>query len=150
MWTMFLRMMAHAMAQQQGGGAVSDAQLLFALFDKNRAVALKRILAVQFQVAGDAPAGTTTAIGLGVASLTEGRVPAALVDGRLALEEPATVTWTNPRNRYDVNDDGNVRPLEVKTGDRVLFGKYAGTEVKIDGEEHLILREDDILGVVEK
>jgi chaperonin GroES len=46
-------------------------------------------------------------------------------------------------------DDGNVRKLEVKKGDRVLFGKYSGTEVKIDGEDHLILREDDILGVVE-
>jgi len=43
-----------------------------------------------------------------------------------------------------------VRKLEVKTGDRVLFGKYAGTEVKVDGVEHLILREDDILGVIEK
>ena len=48
-----------------------------------------------------------------------------------------------------VSDDGKVRALEVKPGDRVLFGKYSGTEVKIDGEEHLILREDDILGVVE-
>ena len=46
-------------------------------------------------------------------------------------------------------DDGEVRPLAVKDGDRVLFGKYAGTEVKIDGEEHLIMREDDILGIVE-
>ena len=46
-------------------------------------------------------------------------------------------------------DDGSVRKLEVKKGDRVLFGKYSGTEVKIDGEDHLILREDDILGVVE-
>ena len=46
-------------------------------------------------------------------------------------------------------DDGSLRPLAVKEGDRVLFGKYAGTEVKIDGDEHLILREDDILGVVE-
>jgi chaperonin GroES len=46
-------------------------------------------------------------------------------------------------------EDGSVRKLEVKAGDRVLFGKYSGTEVKIDGEEHLILREDDILGVVE-
>ncbi|MEM1034478.1 MAG: co-chaperone GroES [Myxococcota bacterium] len=46
-------------------------------------------------------------------------------------------------------DDGSVRKLEVKAGDRVLFGKYAGTEVKLEGEEHLILREDDILGVVE-
>ena len=46
-------------------------------------------------------------------------------------------------------EDGSVRKLEVKEGDRILFGKYSGTEVKIDGEEHLIMREDDILGVVE-
>ena len=49
-----------------------------------------------------------------------------------------------------VLEDGKVRPLDIKAGDRVLFGKYAGTEVKLDGEEHLILREDDILGVIEK
>ena len=48
-----------------------------------------------------------------------------------------------------VLEDGNVRKLEVKKGDRILFGKYSGTEVKIEGEEHLILREDDILGIVE-
>jgi len=48
-----------------------------------------------------------------------------------------------------VMEDGSTRALEVKAGDRVLFGKYSGTEVKIEGEEHLILREDDILGVVE-
>jgi chaperonin GroES len=48
-----------------------------------------------------------------------------------------------------VLEDGTVRRLDVKEGDRVLFGKYSGTEVKIDGEEHLILREDDILGVIE-
>jgi len=48
-----------------------------------------------------------------------------------------------------VLEDGSVRKLEVKEGDRVLFGKYSGTEVKLDGEEHLIMREDDILGVVE-
>jgi len=47
-------------------------------------------------------------------------------------------------------DDGKLRKMDVKEGDRVLFGKYAGTEVKIEGEEHLILREDDILGVIEK
>ncbi|MFO0693244.1 MAG: co-chaperone GroES [Polyangiales bacterium] len=46
-------------------------------------------------------------------------------------------------------ENGSVRKLEVKKGDRVLFGKYSGTEVKIEGEEHLILREEDILGVVE-
>lgn len=49
-----------------------------------------------------------------------------------------------------VQDDGSVRALDVKVGDRVLFGKYSGTEVKIDGDENLILREDDILGVIEK
>ena len=49
-----------------------------------------------------------------------------------------------------VLENGDTRPLEVKKGDRILFGKYSGTEVKLDGEEHLILREDDILGVVEK
>jgi chaperonin GroES len=49
-----------------------------------------------------------------------------------------------------VLEDGKVHPLDVKAGDRVLFGKYSGTEVKIDGEEHLIMREDDILGVIEK
>jgi chaperonin GroES len=49
-----------------------------------------------------------------------------------------------------VQEDGKLRPLDVKKGDRVLFGKYAGTEVKIENVEHLILREDDILGVIEK
>jgi chaperonin GroES len=46
-------------------------------------------------------------------------------------------------------EDGTVAALSVKAGDRVLFAKYGGTEVKIDGEEHLILREEDILGVLE-
>ena len=49
-----------------------------------------------------------------------------------------------------VLEDGKVRPLDIKAGDRILFSKYAGTEIKIEGEEHLILREDDILGVIEK
>ena len=48
-----------------------------------------------------------------------------------------------------VMEDGKVRALDIKPGDRVLFGKYSGTEVKLDGEEALILREDDILGVIE-
>jgi chaperonin GroES len=47
------------------------------------------------------------------------------------------------------HDDGKVIPLGVKAGDKILFGKYSGTEIKLDGEEHLILREDDILGVIE-
>ncbi|MDH5484664.1 MAG: co-chaperone GroES [Gammaproteobacteria bacterium] len=48
-----------------------------------------------------------------------------------------------------VNDKGEVRPLDVKVGDTVLFGQYAGTAQKVDGEEVLIMREDDVLGVIE-
>ncbi len=48
------------------------------------------------------------------------------------------------------NDEGKVFPLQVKAGDRILFGKYAGTEIKIDGEELLIMREEEVLGVLEK
>ena len=46
-------------------------------------------------------------------------------------------------------ENGDVRPLDVKKGDRILFGKYAGTEVKVEGEDLLVMREDDIVGVVE-
>jgi len=46
-------------------------------------------------------------------------------------------------------ENGEVKPLEVKVGDKVLFGKYAGTEITIEGEEYLMMREDDILGVIE-
>lgn len=48
-----------------------------------------------------------------------------------------------------VDEDGKRTPLELKAGDRILMGKYAGTEVKIDGVEHLIMREDDVLAVIE-
>ena len=48
-----------------------------------------------------------------------------------------------------VGDDGKRVALEIKVGDRILFGKYSGTEVKIEGEEYLIMREDDVLGVIE-
>jgi chaperonin GroES len=46
-------------------------------------------------------------------------------------------------------DNGETRPLDVKVGDRVLFGKYSGTEVKLDGKEFLVMREEDIMGVIE-
>ena len=46
-------------------------------------------------------------------------------------------------------DNGKMQPLEVKKGDKILFGKYAGTDIKIEGEEHLIMREDDIIAIVE-
>ena len=48
-----------------------------------------------------------------------------------------------------IGDDGKAIAMEIKKGDRILFGKYSGTEVKIDGEEYLIMREDDVLGVIE-
>jgi len=48
-----------------------------------------------------------------------------------------------------ITEDGKVIPLDVKVGDRILFAKYGGTEVKIEGEEHLIMREEDILGIIE-
>jgi chaperonin GroES len=48
-----------------------------------------------------------------------------------------------------IGEDGKVRPLDVSKGDKILFSKYAGTEVNIEGEEHLIIREDDVLGVIE-
>jgi chaperonin GroES len=48
-----------------------------------------------------------------------------------------------------LDDSGKRVPLEVKAGERILFGKYAGTEIKLDGEEHIILREDDVLAVIE-
>ncbi len=47
-----------------------------------------------------------------------------------------------------IGDDGKARPIEVKAGDKILFGKYSGTEVKIDDIEHLIIREEDVLGVI--
>jgi len=48
-----------------------------------------------------------------------------------------------------IKEDGTKIPMEVKKGDRVLFAKYAGTEIKIDGEEHLMMKEDDILAIIE-
>jgi chaperonin GroES len=65
-----------------------------------------------------------------------------------AQEKPSEgeVVATGPGAR---NEDGKVTPLDVKAGDRVLFSKYGGTEVKVDGEDLIILRESDILGIVE-
>jgi len=65
-----------------------------------------------------------------------------------AKEKPQEATVVSVGNGK-ILENGSVRPLEVKAGDRILFSKYAGTEVKIEGEEHLILREDDIIGIVE-
>ena len=46
-------------------------------------------------------------------------------------------------------EDGNVRPLDVKVGDKILFGKYSGTEVKVDGDDLLVMREEDVMAVIE-
>jgi len=65
-----------------------------------------------------------------------------------AKEKPleARVVAIGPGKRLE---DGTVRPLDVRVGDRVLVGKYSGNELKLDGEEHLIVREDEVLGVIE-
>ncbi len=48
-----------------------------------------------------------------------------------------------------IQENGDIRPLDVKVGDKILFGKYSGSEVKVDGEELLVMREDDIMGIIE-
>jgi chaperonin GroES len=65
-----------------------------------------------------------------------------------AKEKPAEgkVIAVGPGKR---NDKGEIAPLQVKAGDRVLFSKYGGTDIRLEGEDYLIMREDDILGVVE-
>ena len=80
--------------------------------------------------------------------------PAETVKGGIIIPDTAKekpqegkIINTGP-GRLDEN--GKRVPLEVKKGDRVLIGKYAGTEVKIDGDEHIIMREDDVLAVLEK
>ena len=65
-----------------------------------------------------------------------------------AQEKPAEGKVVSVGNGK-VGDDGKRIPLEIKKGDRILFGKYSGTEVKISGEEYLIMREDDVLGIID-
>ena len=64
-----------------------------------------------------------------------------------AKEKPMQGTVVSVGNGK-MADNGSIIPMTVKQGDQVLFGKYSGTEIKFDGEDHLILREDDILGIV--
>jgi chaperonin GroES len=77
----------------------------------------------------------------------EEKTQGGLIIPDTAKEKPqeGTVIAVGPGKQ----EDGKVMALDVKTGDRILFGKYSGTEIKLNGEEHLILREDDILGVIE-
>jgi len=74
--------------------------------------------------------------------------PGGIVIPDSAKEKPAQGEIIAAGNGR-ILDSGDVRPLDVKVGDKVLFGKYAGTEVKVDGEELLVMKEDDIVGVVE-
>jgi len=79
----------------------------------------------------------------------EEKTPGGIIIPDTAKEKPqqGEVVATGPGKR---DEDGRLQALDVKPGDRVLFGKYAGTEIKLDGEDLLIMREDDILGVIER
>ena len=67
-------------------------------------------------------------------------------DNNKEKPQEGRIVATGPGHRLD---DGGVRPLDVKEGDTILFGKYSGTEVKVDSKEYLIMKEDDILGVIQ-
>jgi len=78
----------------------------------------------------------------------ERKSPGGIVIPDAATEKPIkgeVIAVGNGR----VLENGEVRPLDVKAGDKVIFGKYSGTEVKVDGEELLVMKEDDIMGVIE-
>ena len=78
----------------------------------------------------------------------ETTTPGGIVIPDSAKEKPAQGEIIAAGNGK-ILENGDVRALDVKVGDKVLFGKYAGTEVKVDGEELLVMREDDIVGVIE-
>ena len=79
---------------------------------------------------------------------SEAKTKGGIIIPDTAKEKPqeALVVAVGPGR---VNEDGKVTPLDVKKGDKVLFGKYSGSEITLDGEEHLIIREDDVLAVLE-
>ena len=79
---------------------------------------------------------------------SEAKTKGGIIIPDTAKEKPqeALVVAVGPGK---VNEDGKVTPLDVKKGDKVLFGKYSGSEITLDGEEHLIIREDDVLAVLE-
>ena len=78
----------------------------------------------------------------------EERTKGGIIIPDTAKEKPAEGKVVAAGNGK-VADDGKRIALEVKKGDRILFGKYSGTEVKVEGEEYLIMREDDVLGIIE-
>ena len=78
----------------------------------------------------------------------EKKTPGGIVIPDTAAEKPMQGEVVAVGNGK-VQDNGEVRSLEVKAGDKVLFGKYSGTEVKVDNEDLLVMREDDIMGIIE-
>jgi chaperonin GroES len=78
----------------------------------------------------------------------EGTSAGGIIIPDTAAEKPMTGKVLSIGNGK-VLDDGKLRALDVKVGDKVLFGKYSGTEVKVEGEDILVMREDDIMGVIE-
>ena len=78
----------------------------------------------------------------------ERRSPGGIVIPDSAAEKPIQGE-VMAAGKGKILENGEIRPLDVKVGDRVLFGKYSGTEVKVSGEEVLVMREEDILGVIE-
>ena len=78
----------------------------------------------------------------------EGKTKGGIIIPDTAKEKPAEGKVVAAGNGK-IQENGDVQPLDVKKGDRVLFSKYAGTEVNIEGVEHLIIREDDVLGILE-
>ena len=115
-------------------------------FENMGAQMVREVASKTSDKAGD---GTTTATVLAQAIYSEGlklvEAGANPMDIKRGIDA-AVIAVGNGK----ILEDGSVRKLDVKVGDRVLFGKYGGTEVKIDGEDRLILREEDILGVIEK
>ncbi len=78
----------------------------------------------------------------------EKKSPGGIVIPDTAAEKPMQGEVVAAGNGK-IQENGDIRPLDVKVGDKVLFGKYSGTEVKVDGEELLVMREDDIMGIIE-
>jgi chaperonin GroES len=80
---------------------------------------------------------------------SEERTKGGIIIPDTAKEKPSEgeVTAAGPGAR---DETGKIQPLDVKAGDRILFGKWSGTEVKIDGEDYLIMKESDILGIIEQ
>jgi Co-chaperonin GroES (HSP10) len=79
----------------------------------------------------------------------ERKSPGGIVIPDSAAEKPIRGQVT-AIGKGKILDNGEIRPLDVKVGDQVLFGKYSGTEVKIDGQDYLVMREEDIMAIIEK